>query len=46
MFVKMCAHRLSKNAMLSRVGSVKHRPKRETPRNGDEDIVDNSDGDA
>jgi hypothetical protein len=40
MFVKMCAHRLSKDAMSSRVGSVKHRPKRETPRNEDEDIVD------
>lgn len=46
MFVKMCAHRLSKDATSSRVGSVKHRPKRETPRNEDEDIVDNSDGDA
>ena len=40
MFVKMCAHRLSKDAMLSRVGFVKHKPKRESPRNEDEDIVD------
>ena len=36
----MCAHRLSKDAMLSRVGFVKHKPKRESPRNEDEDIVD------